>query len=149
MRAGGLHWWRRFVACGAISCTGTVPDWSPVSIWRSVVVAVADTGVPAGLCCLLANGALEGLLGGVDVGCVPVRRADHCLALMAAGRGRTTSVLPRATPPRGPLSGAPQSVNPAAPHTRRDKHPDHPNNKRPATSFVVSLSKAALHALSY
>ena len=102
--------------------------------------------MPAGLCCLQTAHS-KAFWAGLTLDAYPCGVPDHCLALMF--RGRTTSVLPRATPPRGPLSGAPQSVNPAAPHTRRDKHPDHPNNKRPATSFVVSLSKAALHALSY
>ena len=66
--------------------------------WRSVVVAVADAGC-AGRLMLLANGALEGLLGGVDVGCVPVRRARPLAGTHGrrVGRGRTTSVLPRAT----------------------------------------------------
>ena len=107
VRAGGLHWWRRYVACGAISCTGTVPDWSPVFIWRSVVVAVADAGCADRLV-LLANGALEGLLGGVDVGCEPVRRARPLAGTHGRRNcwGRTTSVLPRAAPPpQGPPNG--------------------------------------------
>ena len=50
VRAGGLHWRRRYVTCGAISCTGTVPDWSPVCNGARLWLQWPTQGVPAGLC---------------------------------------------------------------------------------------------------
>ena len=91
VRAGGLHWRRRYVTCGAISCTGTVPDWSPVCNGARLWLQWPTQGVPAGLCCLQTAHS-KAFWAGLTLDAYPCGVPDHWLALMADTIGR---VAPR------------------------------------------------------
>ena len=110
MRAGGLHWWRRYVACGAISCTGTVPDWSPVCNGARLWLQWPTQGVPAGLCCLQTAHS-KACWAGLTLDAYPCGVPDHWLALMA---DVSAGVAPRPCypvlpPPEGPYPALPAS----------------------------------------